>query len=856
MTLSCAAIGLIGILSAPCAPIPAATQASFTPAWQALRMGAGGQITDINYQASDGTTLIRTDTYGGYFYRTAGSCTGWGGTFAAPCWEQVVTATSIPSPTISIPYSLNLGVVELIACKSNTNVGYMLWNGFLWVTTSLQSASRTWVKTTQATAQDPNSGPKDEGPFLYCDPVNPNIIYIGTPSSGVFKSTNGTSGGSATFASVAAVGTATSGKGHIFAFDPNSSSVGSVTQHFMICTYGTGCYETTNGGTSYTLTSSTPTTFEHIICDKFSQFAVVNGSTTLFKYVTTAWTTATMPDTGQALSEDPASAALATNKIAVTRSGSGDLMLTANNGTSWTGPAFNQTKAATGSQPGWMGSANQQSGGALSLNTIGAVYDSSSNIRVAAGIGVWKAVAPISASATPWLADSVGIEQLVGIQAIVAPGNSPVVSVWDRGFFSVFNPDVYPSFQYTNVTSNSFGSVDQIVGGWNIDYASAAPNFFTGWAISNIGAGTAPATSSDGPTNWTTWAAIPAASFYGGNIAASTTTNWVTVPGQNEPLAFTTNAGASWALSTIAGSPNFVGNTGVRQALAVDRVTASNYCAVDSNQNFYSSTDGGATFTKRINAGTVDGVANADIFVSVPGQAGNFFYTVGSQSGAPSNVHLWKITKTTNECDTATNVNTNLKEVQVVGFGAPLPGGGGYPTIYAYGWLSNVLGLYQNTDGATTTTWTLINVPASQQTWPGNSLDFVTWVAGDPNVYGRVYVCFRGSGCQYIDTADACPWVNFSSVKPNAALTGTVTLTAAHSGLVPVSGVTFKVDSTTIATVGGGAGPFSTSWNASGVTPGAHTLTVEATGNCSTKGSFSFPITTSANDNWPMAEVA
>ena len=127
------------------------------------------------------------------------------------------------------------------------------------------------------------------------------------------------------------------------------------------------------------------------------------------------------------------------------------------------------------------------------------------------------------------------------------------------------------------------------------------------------------------------------------------------------------------------------------------------------------------------------------------------------------------------------------------------------------------------------------------------------------NVYGRVYVGHNGSGFAYIDTQNACPWVGWtSSFYPNVALTGTVTLQAQHSGLVPVGLVSFYVDSTLIGTQTTGTGTpttYSQSWVTGGVAHGAHTLQVTATGN-GCNGSFSIPITTSmlipANDNVPM----
>ena len=203
----CLLCGLFSLLTssayAQIVQFSGAASASFTPQWETLRTGAGGQITSIAIN-SDGTTLIRDDTYGGYLYKTTGPCSGWGSTYPPPCWQQLVTSNSISGITVN---AFAPGTVELIACNSNTNVGYMLWNGFLYVTTNLQSApSHTWIKTTQTTTQNANSnGTKSQGPFLYCDPANPNIIYVSTPA-GVKYSTNGLSGASATFASVTGIG--------------------------------------------------------------------------------------------------------------------------------------------------------------------------------------------------------------------------------------------------------------------------------------------------------------------------------------------------------------------------------------------------------------------------------------------------------------------------------------------------------------------------------------------------------------------------------------------------------------------------------------------------------------------------
>jgi hypothetical protein len=258
---------------------------------------------------------------------------------------------------------------------------------------------------------------------------------------------------------------------------------------------------------------------------------------------------------------------------------------------------------------------------------------------------------------------------------------------------------------------------------------------------------------------------------------------------------------------------------------------------------FYKSTNGGADFfATGATSANVDGNPNLFQLQSMPGQAGTYFYTAGGQSGGahPLNTRLWKSTDT---CTTWSRVSADLKEVMNFGFGAPKPGSTFY-TIYAYGWYKGVLGFYQSTDGGST--WSAIKAPASQLQYALNSADLVQYLSGDSNVYGRIYVAFRGSGAAYIDTQDACPAVAFSTVVANASLTGTVTLTAQHSGLVPVTSVQFKVDGTNIGSAQTGQTSYSVSWNTGSVGAGAHTLSVVTTGNeCTGTGStFSIPINT------------
>ena len=50
----------------------------------------------------------------------------WGATtFSAPCWQQLVTATSLgvsQATALNFMNALNMGIAEITTCPSNTNV--------------------------------------------------------------------------------------------------------------------------------------------------------------------------------------------------------------------------------------------------------------------------------------------------------------------------------------------------------------------------------------------------------------------------------------------------------------------------------------------------------------------------------------------------------------------------------------------------------------------------------------------------------------------------------------------------------------------------------------------------------------
>ena len=85
---------------------------------------------------------------------------------------------------------------------------------------------------------------------------------------------------------------------------------------------------------------------------------------------------------------------------------------------------------------------------------------------------------------------------------------------------------------------------------------------------------------------------------------------------------------------------------------------------------------------------------------SVPGEAGNLFFTGGPQSGFASEKFYQSINQ-----GAAWTAVPNVTEVDCFGFGAPAPGQS-YPSIYIVGFVNNVYGIWQSINDAQS--WTQI----------------------------------------------------------------------------------------------------------------------------------------------------
>jgi hypothetical protein len=213
--------------------------------------------------------------------------------------------------------------------------------------------------------------------------------------------------------------------------------------------------------------------------------------------------------------------------------------------------------------------------------------------------------------------------------------------------------------------------------------------------------------------------------------------------------------------------------------IAADRVQPGTYYLLvgkhavpgaDDGGGIYMSNDGGVTWIRNW-ADTVDQLgipggtspqAGAKL-AAVPGHAGHVFWVTGAQGGFISNTGPFANGGFYRSCDANSTtpgtsgahwypVDTSgaLVSAGAFGFGAPTPGGNGYPDLYMYGWVNvagtPTQGLWRGQPSATcspteTVTWTQIGYAGV-----GYLANVPIDVTGDMNHFGYFYMADPVSG--------------------------------------------------------------------------------------------------------------
>jgi hypothetical protein len=265
-------------------------------------------------------------------------------------------------------------------------------------------------------------------------------------------------------------------------------------------------------------------------------------------------------------------------------------------------------------------------------------------------------------------------------------------------------------------------------------------------------------------------------SFYGGGggaIAVSTANNIIVLPSCAQAPLLTQDGGNSWApitsisvsIPTTHNTNNGWGDPASYSVFNRNHVVAAQrgntgvfyiYNDLAAAKGVYKSSDGGSTWSQIFN-GYISGTPQINQQLSCPpiysgayNTSGHLFYSDCLVQGSSTDGLSFAIDSGGSlSWTTVTDQNSQkLVRVKAFGFGAPKPGGNGYPTIYAMGQFNGAWGYWRGDNFNPLTaqaTWTQIG----PNPWANDNIQLPNAISGDANVYGKVYIAFAGSGYAY-----------------------------------------------------------------------------------------------------------
>jgi hypothetical protein len=725
--------------------------------WRPIAIGAGGYITGHSI-SNDGTTIVcRTDTYGCYVWNRR-----------SLSWEQLRTSTRMPPQDVAPGNGFSeAGGYEIQVAPSDPNRIYMVTgffrgprlDSYVYISRDRGSSfQRTpgWTPTPLG-----SNGPS--GKITNChmavDPANPDVVYVGTLTSGLFVTFDAGN----TWNSVASVPASVHiGYSFSIAFDPTSGTTNGRTNKVYVCSDGNGFYQCTDGGGAFSAMVGGPKQVSDLAVSPVDGVCYAcargSGSANLWHCVAGEWNVLSNCNGHPAWSvaPDPANP----NRIAVCDSG-GRLNISIDHGATWP-HAYNPPDSfATGGgrrtaiDVPWLAWTNEQY---MSASMIRFDPSRTNVLTFSEGIGFWTTRPPNDTSEMwSWNSQNVGIEQLVANYVCSPPGNDPILAAWDRPIFRVENKRVYPSTHGPN-------NINAIQMAWSVDWASENPSTIVAvmnwFPSSNDQSGK----SNDGGRSWTQFPAgslpsSPVSGCIGGCIAAADADTYMWIPrgnGKNPNRSqpyITLDGGQSWTQTPPPDIPEN-GKTGWgdnyflnRQIVCADRVLPRTFYAYNSGAGFYKYVAGATVGTgvwQKQNQHLVPHDEGLVKLRSVPGHAGHVLACSGFVTQA--NQHDCSFLRTHDGCKSFTKI-AGVQCVYAFGFGKAAPHSD-YPTVYFAGLLRNNWGIYRSTSSLAA--WSVNTVEWSKiGYYPFGNYDSVNCVEGDANIYGTVYVGFGGSGWGY-----------------------------------------------------------------------------------------------------------
>jgi hypothetical protein len=714
----------------PCTDVAPVPPAAYT-SWSNATILGGGFVSGIEFGKSAANVLYaRTDVGGAYRWDVA-TATGPAHWTAITDWVGRDNANLMGIESVA-PDPVDPNVVYLAAGE------YLTTSGFI-----LRSADRgaTWTQNTIGIPMGGNADGRNVGERLAVDPALTSRLYFASRNSGLW-----TSADSATtwtqVTSFPATGPTSYGLSFVF-FDPRSTLPGGgsatiyvgVSPGATAVTAGASLYRSTDGGATWQTVPGEPMTGQfplHTAMDNSGHLYFTYGNLSGPNSVTAGavWQLDTSNDTWTSMpvpagkggfggvSTDPS--ADGTVIVSTIDRWPDQVYRSTNYGKSWVPLVTGVSQVVMNvngaewlffggtslSATGWMGDVEIDP-----FKPGRALYNT--------GQGIWWSENTGSA-APAWTFQDEGLEETVSLGLLSPSGGTAnlLSAVGDIcGFRHADLTQPAASGMFTNpVFANTTA----------LDFAEQHPGLVVrvGTASSHHGA-----FSTDEGATWTPFYTEPNQTPDGG--ATTTSAGSIAVSADGSTFLWAPASAGRRATAILPAISNdrsqtwtFVTGLASGAKVAADRVNPARFYATTTGTQLLASTNGGAAFsvvaTLPVGGGTVrptPGV-EGDLWIAT---TGGLFHVTDS---VPTPALISAVTN-----------------AAAVGFGRAAQCSG-YPVLYVAGQVSGTSGIFRSDDQGST--WQQIDDPTRQ-------FGFISYIAGDPRIYGRVYLGSGGRGILYGD---------------------------------------------------------------------------------------------------------
>lgn len=719
--------------------------------WRPVAIGGGGFVTGIAADDQGNTRVIRTDVHGAYRWDAK-----------ADRWEQLVTAASMPEAA-RVQNGMNEGAYEIAVAPGDGRRLYLAIKGAVYRS---DDRGRHWTRPTGAGLDPLTFYPNGEfrlyGPFLAVSPIDPNLLFLGTPGAGLWRSNDG----AASWSRVADVpagadlrpAAGVQSPGIVVRFGPKQAGGGATP--IYAASPGHGLLVSVDDGASFRpLGKAGPVTVaQAAFAADGSLFAVDTEAKKAWVYRHDSW---------RELTGAGGLAAAAFVGVAVDRAGGavyvtdqgGQGWCSADGGARWSTEPHSTTVGE--GEPPWL---RVNGGGYFASGQIGFDPVVASRLWVASGVGPYFADVGPGCGSLTWKSQVRGIEELVANDVVQPPGHAPLFAAWDFGIHVRADLDAY---------STTYGPKERVlISAQQLDWSPADPGFVVTNAsdarigcCSEDGDAVLAGFSRDGGHHWQKFESLPTPPGTKANdpwrmafgtiaVAADRTDNIVWAPAFNRSPFYTLDRGVTWRKVTLPGEDgpdtgSFQNYYGARKTLAADRVRPGTFYLVHSGEapnaalrGLWRTTDRGATWTRVFTGEIAPNSGFSAKLRAVPGEAGHLFFTAAVGFGPDTRL------RRSRDGGATWQALDGVDHVDDVAFGRTAAGAHD-PTIFVSGLVGGHYGIWRSTDDAAS--WQRV------AGFPLGRLDQVTVVEGDKDVFGRVYVGYMGSGWLYGSPAGCAP---------------------------------------------------------------------------------------------------